>query len=140
MKQLILTVLTVLTVLSGVARAGSATDTCQGPSQANGNVSHAPCTLPCTADSTPTMILPVEGGRSDLIVCNQDATNTLFVLIGQTTLNNQTPSSGIPVNPQTCFHSGIQPVSGSPIRTYSTDIWVVTAGASIACSYSSKVN
>ena len=107
-------------------------------------VGHQPCSLPFTATGTATQILAVRTNRTDLVVCNQDVTNVLYVILGQgVTLGgaSATTNYGFPIQPQTCFHLGVgTPNAGSQINTYTSDIWVITGGASILGSYAEKTN
>ena len=109
-----------------------------GPARAD-TCSSGACTLPCTATATPTQILPSEGRRVELVVCNQDTANTMYEVIGIPNIGPITPNYGIPVAPSTCVDLGVQPNTGTQ-QTVTQPITVITAGPTVVCSYLSKSN
>ncbi len=97
------------------------------------------CTLPCSASAVPFQITPANGRRTEMTVCNQDPTNTLYEVVGIPNTGPITPNSGIPVLPRKCVELTVQP--GVPSgQTITQPISVITNGPVICCSYLDKEN
>lgn len=105
------------------------------------NVSqYGPCTLPCTATTTPTQVLSVNGRRRELMLANTGS-NTLYVILGQGN-SGQDATYGLPLAPGGIldFEQGNPAQGVANPHTWTSAVWVVTAGATTTCVYAEQNN
>lgn len=132
MRYLLLLCLFVL----GIPMWASALDTCNA-------AQYGMCTLPCgTVTSTPTQLLGVNNKRVELMVANTGSV-TVYVIIGKGN-SGYDSTYGIPVAPQgsggALLDLQIQPVSGSPVHTWTGIVSVATASGNGSCVYGEQSN
>jgi hypothetical protein len=94
----------------------------------------SPCSIPCSATTTPNQILVGNNRRRVFTIQNKDLVNTLYVIFGATAA---TPdyTFGFSVGPGQIHDWEVMPVPNSNVHTVASTISVITQSGTAACTY-----